>query len=449
MVDDNPNLCTRANVILTLEKIHQGESLAWMLDGFLNDIRGRERAFAHELLLGVLRHWHAVSRIGESLMKTPLTDISVLCALNMGVYELLYMNTPGYAVINETLNALKSINKNHGVGLTNAILRKVAIHQQKYLKKVNKNHSLPNWLAKKIKQDWGAEGENYYEILGQNLRKNAPIFLRVNPKFITVDEYANLLTQAQIDFKILPLGVADQQVICLNDRVKIQDLPYFSDGWVSVQDRHAQLCGHILGQLDLPTSLSWLDACTAPGGKLAQMLELSELDVFHMKHITALDSDERRLGRVHENLARLHLSDQAKIICADGRTYQAAMPFDVIVLDAPCTATGVVRRHPDIALLRKEQDVEQTVCLQADILANMWRNLAVNGYLMYVTCSLLKVENEQQILDFLAKNADAKVADFHLTLPNQIKRSIGYQCLPLNEYDGDGFYYAVLQKGCV
>lgn len=437
----NPQLPVRANIILTLEKINQGQSLSLLLDDLLTAVKDNEKGFTHELLLGTLRHWHAISRIGESLIKQPPTDIGITCALNMGLYELLYMNTPDYAIINETLNAVKSLNKNYGVGLINAILRKVADKKEKFAKKINKNHSLPNWLAKELKQDWG----DYYENLGQNLRKPAPIFLRVNGKFSTLTYYADLLNSADIAHEILPLGVAHERVIKLTASQKVQSLPHFQDGFVSVQDRHAQLCGHILKALNLPKNLRLLDACTAPGGKLAQMLELSN-GVFHVEHITALDNDEKRLNRVHENLARLQLADKAGVICADGTSYRTDTPFDVIVLDAPCSATGVIRRHPDIALLRTEQDVAQTVALQAKILQNLWQNLAVGGHLLYITCSLLKAENEHQITNFLAKMSNAKAVDFELTLPNQIKQAVGYQCLPLNDDDGDGFYYALLQK---
>ncbi len=437
----NETRSVRANVILTLEKIHEGCSLSVLLDELFTDIKDNERAFAHELLLGTLRQWYALNRIGESLIKTPPNDVGIICALNMGLYELIYMHTPDYAAINETITALKSLGKSYGAGLINAILRKVADKKDKFSKKIQKNHSLPNHLAKEIKQDWG----EYYDALGQTLRQSAPIFLRVNPKFTDIEDYAKHLNSANIAHEILPLGVNDTCVIKLDGSVKIRDLPYFAEGFVSVQDRHAQLCGQILKGADLPHSLRVLDACTAPGGKLSQMLELAETKELPISHMTALDNDEQRLGRVHENLVRLHLQG-ANVICADAMTYQADEPFDVIVLDAPCTATGVIRRHPDIALLRTEEDLSQAVDLQAKILQNLWQNLAIGGYLLYVTCSLLKRENETQLLHFTAKNADAKAVDFTLTLPNQIKQIIGYQCLPLNRDDGDGFYYALLQK---
>lgn len=446
----------RANIILTLEKIHGGQSLSVLLDTLLNSLADNEKAFAHELLLGTLRQWHALNRIGESLIKDTPSDVAIICTFNMGLYELLYMNTPDYAVINETLNALKSLDKSYGVGLINAILRKVANNKDKFLKKVNKNHSLPNWLAKQLKHDWA----EYYETLGQSLRQPAPIFLRPNAKFCTLYEYSQLLNDNHINHNIVELGFLDKKSVQLLDNVKIPNLPKFKDGFVSVQDKNAQLSGYLLDEVlskklfnelevnNKPVSI--LDACCAPAGKTAHLLEIfatydknSSQDFI----LTAMDNDSERLARVPDNLNRLQLlNDKVKIVCDDACTFKADTPFDVILLDAPCTATGVIRRHPDIGLLRSENDVVQTVKLQAEILNNLWKNLADGGYLLYVTCSLLKDENENQLTSFLKSHHNAKAVEFELTLPNQIKREIGYQCLPLNNDDGDGFYYALLQK---
>nr|WP_315041718.1 16S rRNA (cytosine(967)-C(5))-methyltransferase RsmB [uncultured Moraxella sp.] len=440
-------LNTRAKVIFTLEKIQQGQSLASLLDPLLQDVGDKDKGFVHELLLGTLRQWWALSRIGESLIEKEVTDKGVWAGLNVGLYQLLYMDTPDYASINDTVEAVKQLEKGYGAGLINAILRKVQKNPAKFAKKIAKNHSLPNWLAKELKQDWG----EYYDELGQALRQSAPIFLRINAKFTTLDDYTTLLKNQDIGFELVNIGVKNEQTILLNDNVKIGDLPHFDDGWVSVQDRHAQISAHLLASLAFDKPLNVLDACTAPGGKLAHLLELSQKNMFHVEQfnidkITALDNDKKRLERVSQNLERLQLSaDNVSLVCDDATTF-TALPFDVIVLDAPCTATGVIRRHPDIALLRTQNDVVQTVDLQAKILANCWQNLAKNGVLLYITCSVLKAENETQIGSFLAKNDDAKVIDFTLNLPNQIKRDVGYQCLPLNENDGDGFYYALLQK---
>lgn len=259
----NQKLSVRANIILTLEKINEGQSLSLLLDELLNNVKDNEKAFAHELLFGTLRHWFALNRIGESLIKNQPSDIGIGCTLNMGLYELIYMNTPDYAVINETLNALKVVGKNYGTGLINAILRKVADNKDKFAKKVAKNHSLPNWLAKQLKQDWG----DFYEVLGQNLRETAPIFLRINPKFCSAEQYSKILQLADIPHQIISLN-AQQSAICLLTSVKITHLPHFYDGWLSVQDLNAQLAMFILqpilGKFD-DKPLKILDACTAPG----------------------------------------------------------------------------------------------------------------------------------------------------------------------------------------
>lgn len=441
MTQPIPQLSTRAHVIATLEKIQHGESLASLLEPLLNQVAEKDKGFAHELLLGTLRQWWALSRIGESLIENEVTDKGVWAGLNIGLYQLLYMETPDYASIGETVEAVKQLDKGYGAGLINAILRKVQKNPAKFAKQINKNHSLPNWLAKQLKQDWG----EYYNELGQALRQSAPIFLRINPKFSSVENYAKLLDEQGIGYAWADLGFQNVQTIRLTDNAKITALPHFADGWVSVQDLHAQLSAHILASLDLPDNLTILDTCTAPGGKLAHLLELFHVE--QIRHLIALDNDSQRLKRVTENLQRLKLtSEKVEIVQADATTFQANEKFDVIVLDAPCTATGVIRRHPDITLLRSENDVTQTVDLQAKILANCWANLADNGYLLYVTCSLLKAENEGQITHFLAKNPDAKVVNFELNLPNQIKNDVGYQCLPLDEKGGDGFFYALLQK---
>lgn len=346
-------------------------------------------------------------------------------------------------MINETLNALKSVNKNYGTGLINAILRKVANNKDKFAKKIHKNHSLPNWLAKQLKQDWN----EFYEILGQNLRNSAPIFLRPNAKFVSVERYSEMLKENHIAHNIVELGFDNHMCIELTDTIKIPSLPNFQDGFVSVQDKHAQISGVLIENLiHNKENVNVLDACSAPGGKTAHLIENFIKNKQHF-YLTALDNDEKRLTIVEKNLTRLNLlNDNIQIIGDDARTFKSDKAFDIILLDAPCTATGVIRRHPDIGLLRNETDVAQTVALQADILNNLWQNVADNGYLLYITCSLLKAENESQIISFLNTNNNATVVEFDLNLPNQVKQKFGVQCLPLSQDDGDGFYYCLLQK---
>ncbi len=222
-----------------------------------------------------------------------------------------------------------------------------------------------------------------------------------------------------------------------SESVNIPSLIGFDSGVFSVQDDHAQLCAELFDDL---TGKRVLDACAAPGGKTAHLLERYDL-----AELVALDSDPQRLKRVHENLARLQLDQHPKlsIHAHDAATWQAEQPFDAILLDAPCTATGVIRRHPDIRLLRQSSDVAQTVAIQAQLLDHLWTQLAVGGQLLYVTCSLLKAENEQQIAAFLARTPNAQ--DIKLDGNWGEARPVGRQCLPVED-GGDGFYFAKLVK---
>lgn len=438
----------RAQVIHVLAQIQQGASLSSLTPALFATIDESNRAFSHELLYGTLRQWWALSRIIESLATRPVEDPQVIAALHIGLYQLLYLDTPDYAAVNSTLEALKTLDGARATGFVNAILRKVQKSVAKYVKKVNQHHSLPNWLAKQLKQDWA----EYYNALGQALRQPALIFLRVNHQRTDIANYSALLTKRNIAHEITPIGLANTQAIRLVDKIKIQDLPHFADSWVSVQDLHAQIAGYLLAACDFShkqaNGLNILDACAAPGGKTAHLLELSNSSKkFHVKHLTALDNEPSRLQRLQNNVARLNLTniDVLQTVVADATAFKQRQ-YDAILLDAPCTATGVIRRHPDIALLRQPDDVTQTVALQAAILHNIWQQLSPDGYLLYVTCSLLQAENEQQIGSFLQHHHDAHVVPFDLKLPNQLAVSVGYQCLPLDPNGGDGFYYALLQK---
>lgn len=434
---NNTKLSSRAKVIATIEEIINGRSLSMLLDPLLSSVAEADRRFVHELLLGTLRYWWALSRISESMVARPITDNGVTAALNVGLYQLLYMNTAEHAAIYDTVEALKQLKKDYGTGLVNAILRKVQKNPVKFAKKINKNHSLPNWLAKQLKTDWPA----YYDQLSDALKKPAQIFLRVNERRCSIDEYSQLLSDSSIAHSVMATGFEGARAIRLDGMTRIAELPHFNDGWVSVQDAHAQLAAHLLAS-KIDADAVVLDMCCAPGGKTAHLLEK-----FHMKHLYAVDHDESRLARVHDNLSRLDLvGDHLSVIAADGSDWRPGVAFDVIVLDAPCTATGVLRRHPDIALLRQLQDVDKTRQLQRSILENIWPQLAKGGVLLYVTCSILKAENESQMLEFLGRHDDAAAVSFKLDLPHQIAEQIGYQCLPLDGGGGDGFYYAMLTK---
>ena len=500
------NGSVRVRVIRTLLAIQNGQSLSSVLDPLLNSLHDGDKGFAHALLLTTLRQWHALARLLDSLADNPIDEVEVRTTIQVGLVQLLYLEVADHAAIHETVEAAKEIEFAHSTGLVNAILRKVAKNPSKFRKKCDKKHSLPNWLAYQLKQDWSEQ----YDELTQGLRQPAPMFLRVNSAVTSVEDYQHALDGAEIDADIVELttgfkvanssGSATSTTLStkglrLHQSTAVNALPDFALGTASVQDMHAQLAAPIINKAlmaklsaeksdteNTNNEIHILDACAAPGGKLAHWLELisanDESSLFHVKQddnktspvttnikVTAIDNEAPRIERIRENLQRLNLSQhdlqQAEksvalnIVCADatrwqhGKNKKAATNepvFDAILLDSPCTATGVIRRHPDISILRTEEDIEQTALLQADILHNLWPQLKAGGYLLYVTCSILKQENVEQMQDFITHHNDAVVIEFTDDCSWGIEQAIGRQCLPIDSASGDGFYYALLQK---
>ena len=486
----------RVRVIRTLLAVQNGQSLSSVLDPLLNSLHEGDKGFAHALLLITLRQWFALERLLDSLADNPIDEIEVRTTILVGLTQLLYLEVADHAAIHETVESVKEIEFAHASGLTNAILRKVAKNPSKFRKKCDKKHSLPNWLAYQLKQDWS----EHYDELMRGLRQPAPMFLRVNTVDASVSDYQKTLQQADIsaewvevktglslsqatDNKDRVNTVIDHQALRLEQSRAVSGLPSFAEGGLSIQDLYAQLAAPIIQQAlvnkiatdknpDKESSdLQLLDACAAPGGKLAHWLELLNSEdgsaLFHVKQdkadtanikLVAIDNEAPRIERIHDNLQRLNLeqannSIDLDIVCADATRWQLAEKgsdklavFDAILLDAPCTATGVIRRHPDISILRSEEDIEQTAALQADILHNLWPQLKVGGYLLYVTCSILKQENTLQMQDFLSKNNDATAIEFTDDSNWGVEQDIGRQCLPIDSTGGDGFYYALLQK---
>ena len=504
------NGSVRVRVIRTLLAIQNGQSLASVLDPLLNSLHDGDKGFAHALLLTTLRQWHALARLLDTLADNPIDEVEVRTTIQVGLVQLLYLEVADHAAIHETVEAAKEIEFSHATGLINAILRKVAKNPSKFRKKCDKKHSLPNWLAYQLKQDWSEQ----YDELTQGLRQAAPMFLRVNSAVSSVEDYQQALDGAEIDADIVELTsgfnlpnssntaiatTLSTKGLRLHQSTAVNALPDFALGVASVQDMHAQLAAPIINKAlmakisadkshtDIDSEannneLHILDACAAPGGKLAHWLELisanNESSLFHVKQddaeatpvitdikVTAIDNEAPRIERIRENLQRLNLSQydlqQAEksvalnIVCADatrwqhGKNKKAATNepvFDAILLDSPCTATGVIRRHPDISILRTEEDVEQTALLQADILHNLWPQLKAGGYLLYVTCSILKQENVEQMQDFISHHNDAVAIEFTEDCSWGIAQAIGRQCLPIDSESGDGFYYALLHK---
>lgn len=347
------------------------------------------------------------------------------------------MRIPDHAAVSETVAATGALKNRQMKALVNGVLRNfVRASESKALKKqeilpasIEYNH--PSWFIKKVQQGYP---NRWQEILEANQQK-PPMWLRVNQQHHTSTEYQSLLATAEIDVNTIePLSHA----IELTRPTDVTKLPGFEQGWISVQDAAAQQAARLL---NCQRGDVVLDCCAAPGGKTCHILE-QHSDIASM---TAIDIEASRLVRVEENLTRLGL--KAKVIAADAansKTWWDGQKFDRILLDAPCSGTGVIRRHPDIKWLRKASDIDALVALQQQILKETWSLLKPGGTLLYVTCSVLPQENSEQIKHFLQNNTDAEL----LTIDGNDKAEkelIGWQLLP-GEKNMDGFYYAKLLK---
>ncbi|MCE6005843.1 16S rRNA (cytosine(967)-C(5))-methyltransferase RsmB [Acinetobacter soli] len=423
------DLNLRAQVVSTLLKVQQGQSLSGILHQQLNDIPDRDRALFHELVLGTLRQWFALKAITLPLLTKPLNNETVESCLYLGLYQVLCTRIPAHAAISETVTATKQLGFHALSGIVNAILRRATRETDAFQSQLQQAHGLPSWLYKRLKRDWPAQLDD----LCQQLKHTAPLTLRINQRQIGRDAYL-LKLQAQ---SIQARACAWSDVgIVIEQSVQITELPGYQQGWFSVQDEHAQLCASLLHDLDQKIVL---DACAAPGGKTAHLLE-----AFKPEQLIALDHDAKRLLRVSENISRLQLdASRLEILAADATTWQAPDALDCIVLDAPCSAIGVLRRHPDIRLLRQSTDIAQTVALQQQILKNLWPQLKVGGTLLYITCSILKPENEQQMQSFFAEHANA--SELKIEADWGIEQAYGRQLLPTSG-QGDGFYYCRIKK---
>ncbi|PSW83948.1 16S rRNA (cytosine(967)-C(5))-methyltransferase RsmB [Photobacterium damselae] len=410
--------------------VDQGQSLSTALPAAQQQIKERDQALLQEICYGVLRWLPRLESITQKLMDKPLKGKQRVFhhLILVGLYQLGYMRIPAHAAVAETVNATKNLKKPQLRGLVNAILRNYQ-RQQQELDAQAVSHDAgkyghPSWLLKLLKQAYPNDVD---AICAANNTK-APMWLRVNRQHHNRDEYRKLLDAEGIATELHPQAGDALRLLSPCDVYK---LPGFEQGWVSVQDAAAQLA---IEYLQPQAGELILDCCAAPGGKTAHILE-------HVPsaQVVAIDCDEHRLARVHDNLQRLNL--QAKVLCADARypeKWWDGDKFDRILLDAPCSATGVIRRHPDIKWLRRGEDIAALAQLQAEIFDAMWLQLKSGGTLVYATCSITPQENRDQVSAFLTRTADATLVGSEATNP-------GRQILP-GEENMDGFYYAVLQK---
>ena len=398
-----------------------------------------DRPLLRMLAYGVLRnHWQLQAWVAQ-LVSRPFRkrDRVINALLAVGLFQLTDTRVPDHAAVSQTVEAARALRRPKLAGVVNACLRRF---QRENLAaapadsdEVRWNH--PAWLIERLRQDWPDCADAILEANNQR----APMWLRANARCTTAAAYRERLAAAGIEAD-LQEGVPD--ALRLAEPCSVDTLPGFADGDASVQDAAAQIAARWLMK-SAPRRV--LDACAAPGGKSGHLAELGGDDF----DLVAIDSDAKRLERVRENHARLGLG--ATIMAGDASNpgeWWNGEPFDAILLDAPCSATGVIRRHPDIKLLRRDTDIEELSALQEKILNALWPTLAPGGRLLYATCSVLAAENDLVVGSFLEAHGDAEE---DAVLPNYNIRDVmraracGYQVLP-GTADMDGFYYACLVK---
>jgi len=414
----------------------QGRSLPDALAGIPEAPEGRDASLVRELSYGAVRLLPRLEALTDLLLHKPLgrDDGDLRALVQVGLYQLLATRIPDHAAVAATVEAARRLDKPWAVPLVNAMLRRFLRQRAPLLARADRSPEsrwlFPHWLLRRLQADWPEHWRSIIE--ASNGRP--PMTLRINAARTTPAAYAKRLAARGLTARPAPFAAL---ALTLDRPLPVQGLPGFAEGLVSVQDAGAQLAAELL---NARPGQRVLDACAAPGGKTAHILERAAggLD------LTALDLDPERLDRVRANLRRLGLT--ARLVCGDATApageWSRAL-YDRILLDAPCSATGVIRRHPDIKPLRREGDIAPLCATQARMLDALWPLLAPGGTLIYATCSLLPEENEAQVGAFLARRPDARAIP--LEVPWGLARGLGRQTLP-GLAGMDGFYYARLSK---
>ena len=421
-----------------IAEVLRGRSLSMQLPLYVDKVNRDNQALLKELCFGTLRWYPQIDIILDELIEKPIRqkELHIKTLLACGLYQLLYMRIAEHAVINETVAACKKLKREWAKGLVNAVLRKVQRQKQSLSDKHQQNpvfrYAHPKWMIEQLNQSWSESGAE--QILAAN-NHQAPMTLRVNALKCSRDDYLQRLEDVGMTASVTQYSA---QGIILDKPVDVVELPGFKQGMVSVQDEAAQLAASLL---ELAPNQHVLDACCAPGGKTCHILE----SMSALQSVVAIDLEQQRLKRTDDNLQRLGL--KARLIAADvGDTDQwwDQTPFERILLDAPCSASGVIRRHPDIKLLRKHADIDKLADIQHYLLSKVWSTLARGGILVYATCSVFTQENDQVIERFLAEQKEASL----LTIEASWGQTTEYGRQLLPSINGcDGFYYSRLQKG--
>lgn len=428
---------SRATAARVLDVVlHRGRSLRTELAAALPALGDpRDRALVEAICFAVLRQPARYDGVLQAWMPRPLgpRDGELRALLLAGFAQLDPLALPAHAAVAATVEAARTLGRAHQAKLVNALLRRA---QREGLPAGDPAAHWPPWLRTRLQRDWP---DDFPQILAASTQA-PPLWLRVNRAQQSRDAYRQRLHEAGIEAQP---DTAAADALRLEAGVAVAALPGFAQGAVSVQDLSAQ---RVAGALPLFAGARVLDACAAPGGKAAHLLEREP-----SLRLTALDVDVARLERVRRTFERLQVGADARLLAADAGEPAAwwdGVPFDAVLIDAPCSATGIVRRQPDVLLHRREADLAPLLATQVRLLDACWRTLAPGGTLLYATCSILKAENEQQVEAFLARTPDAS-AD---TLDASYGRATPFACggagrqrLP-GEQGGDGFYYARLRK---
>ncbi|EAR07454.1 16S rRNA (cytosine(967)-C(5))-methyltransferase RsmB [Reinekea blandensis] len=415
---------------ILLQVVDEGRSLNDELPRRLKHIDPDQQAFLQQLVYGSTRYYFALDELINLLVEKPIRgkERLVHMLLAIGLYQLWHLDVAEHAAINETVEATLTAKKQWAKNLVNASLRRFQRERETILPQLRRTESFPGWLNKRLRQ---AYPEQFADICVQS-NQPGPMTLRINRRMMTREAWLLLAIKEGLvahSTNHSPVGAT------LASPAPVLALPGFEDGALSVQDEAAQMCATLLPVTD---GQRVLDACSAPGGKTGHLLEKADIE------LVAIDIDEHRLGRVQENLERIGVS--AELIAEDAAEIERwwdGVPFDAVLLDAPCSGTGVIRRHPDIKLLRKSADIKALSQVQSRLLDRLWGTVKPGGYLLYATCSVLPDENTDRIAAFLQAHPEAQ--EQPLALQADVDTEHGVQWLP--QSDGhDGFYYALLKK---
>ena len=396
----------------------------------------RDAAFASSVTLGTLRWFQQLEALLAMLLDKPIQrknrDLHFL--LLTALFQLSKTDIARHGVVSETVNSANALNKKWSKGLVNGVLRNYLRQADALEGELRKSPvaetSHPQWLLELLQKAWPQQ----WRIITQENNKQAPMSLRVNQLKTSRDKYIDMLSAADIGASSSDITATG---ITLEAPCSVDKLPGFNEGLVSVQDIAPQLAASLL---DLQNDQHVLDACAAPGGKTAHIMEASESSL----KLTALEIDSQRLQRITQNMQRLgHNIELIEGDASNPENWWKGLKYDRILLDAPCSGSGVIRRHPDIKLLRRASDIEQLAGQQLRLLQALWPLLNEGGKLLYATCSILPQENENIIHRFLSEEGTAMELDINVHYGQS--RQHGIQILP-GEHQMDGFFYACLQK---